>query len=759
MKKAHRSDILLGYKFTKSYYFKVWRIICKLKEYTNPNWYQKYNWKSQKYSYYSMDWIKKIITPSKAFKQWSNLHEVEEIYKQVIYAMGKKYLPTKTKLFLKRNLPSIFPTPARHVSKIINTEWDKWYEKRLDQSLDIINFAIIPYEYRIQRPQHLVHELSKLGNRAFYIESEFTFSSCTTNAQIAVTRKAENLYIVKLASSKNYFIYNDQPSNKDKKILIASLKILLREAHLINPIAKVDHPFWASIADKLGMPIIYDAMDLHSGFKENSEYNLQNEKKLLSKSDIILSTSDYLSHEFRMYDSKILSLKNAGEYHHFAPSSSTITPIPADIKKLPGPIIGYYGALADWLNVDLIEGLVKDFPHASVVLIGLVNNPSLTTLAKEYSNLHLLGEKPYSELPKYLAQFDVCLIPFKLNKLIKATNPVKIYEYFASGKPIVTTSIPELMIYKKLLYFADNPSSFSNAVKKALSEKSSTLKQSRRKIARTNTWSHRATTLQRHLLNSLYPKISVVILVYNHADLSKISIDSVIYRSKYPNLELLVVDNKSDDKTILMLQSYKGTPNLKLIFNVENYGFAKGNNIGMKLATGQYIILLNNDVRVTPGWIERLVYHARHNPSVGLVGPVTNSIGNESKIEIYYNWDNAREIEDQSADYIYAHWGETLKLRNIAAFAWLKPHAVYKKIGGLDERFGRGLFEDDDYCMRVGKAGLTILCAEDSFVHHYGGASTNWGSPEFQLLFNTNKEKFEKKWKTKWIPHRNRKNL
>jgi GT2 family glycosyltransferase len=205
-----------------------------------------------------------------------------------------------------------------------------------------------------------------------------------------------------------------------------------------------------------------------------------------------------------------------------------------------------------------------------------------------------------------------------------------------------------------------------------------------------------------------------------------------------------------------MLQAYRGRDKVKLIFNSKNYGFAKGNNIGMKKATGDYIILLNNDVRVTPGWIERLVYHAKLD-KIGLVGPVTNSIGNESKIDIDYNWNNAKQIEEKSAHYAYSHWGETLKLKNIAAFAWIIPRKVYKKIGALDEQFGKGLFEDDDYCMRVNKAKLDILCAEDAFVHHEGGASTSWGSPEFQLLFNTNKAKFEQKWKTKWTPHQYRK--
>jgi GT2 family glycosyltransferase len=390
-------------------------------------------------------------------------------------------------------------------------------------------------------------------------------------------------------------------------------------------------------------------------------------------------------------------------------------------------------------------------------LIGLVNNERLKYLATKYSNIHLLGEKPYIDLPHYLALFNVCLIPFKLTKLIQATNPVKIYEYFSSGKPVVSTSIPELLPYKKMIYMADDARGFSRAVKKALREKSTSLISDRQHIAKRNTWQHRALSLNQNLL-ALYPKVSVVILVYNNVSLSKISIDSVLSRSKYPNFEVIIVDNHSDQPTIKMLQGYKNNKQVIQIFNSDNYGFSKGNNIGMQKSTGRYIILLNNDVRVTPGWIERLVYHAKA-ANTGLVGPVTNSIGNESKINIYYNLHDEDDIEGKSADYVYAHWGETLHLNNLAAFAWIKSRQVYQTIGELDERFGRGLFEDDDYCARVRHANLDIICAEDAFIHHHGGASTHWKSSNYQQLFNENKEKFEKKWGIKWVKHKLRKGL
>ncbi len=756
MKQAKTSPIILGFAFTDSLSFRLWQILCKFKQITAYDEYRHITALTKRYTRGTDNWIKKVILPSKAFKRWLTYYSLKIRLKDKIFLTGKKYLPTVLKVFLKKHAPAYFPVPMKPIPPSIQHKWNEWVNTRSNASLDIINFGVIAYNYRIQRPQHLATEMTKLGHRVFYIENEFVYTSSHKLPQLTVTQQSDNLFVVKLSSSINYFIYRDSISEKDKKILLSSFKVLLRKARILNPVAKIDHPFWGSLVNDLSMPVIYDAMDLHAGFKETSAYNLEKEQTLLKQSDIILSSSDYLTKQFHKFKSKTLSLKNAGEYSHFAHNQILRNSPPPDFAGLKHPIIGYYGAIADWFNPDLIEGVAKSIPEASIVLIGHVSNERLLTLASRYPNIHLLGEKSYSDLPRYLASFDVCLIPFKLTKLIQATNPVKIYEYFASGKPVVATSIPELMPYKKIIYMADTVSTYVSAVKRAIKENSALKQKLRIAVAKANTWVHRAKVLEDHLLRTFYPKVSVIILVYNHSDLSKISIDTTLDRSKYPNFEVLAVDNCSDQETRKMLEQYRGRKNIRLIFNSKNYGFAKGNNIGMERARGDYLLLLNNDVRVTPGWIERLVFHAKSN-NVGLVGPVTNSIGNESKIKIRYDSENQSEMEMQSADYVYAHWGETLKLRNIAAFAWIKSRMVYNKIGGLDDRFGRGLFEDDDYCVRVGNAKLDILCAEDAFVHHYGGASTNWGSPEFKLLFNTNKTKFETKWKMKWTPHKYRK--
>lgn len=743
MPNTQSSNIQEAMIFVTTLTFPMWQKYCRFRDQMSPLIGQPHKSHIHKLSEKN---IRKYIIPSLTFKSWQKYYHL----RQSIYAQIPQPVKTHFKLLI-----SLLYFQRSSIHSSIIAEWEKWNKVRSDQSMDIINFGVISYDYRFQRPQQLSSTLAKQGNRVFYIETEYIYALTPQLAKIKVRKAAKNVYVVTLSAPANYFIYQDTPSQKGIEILFASLKLLLRRARIINPVAKMDHPFWGVLKNKLSMPVVYDVMDLHTGFKESGKTIQSKHLQLVKEADLVIASSTYLYKTLTGKNENILMLKNAGDYLHFQSAAKNLR-TPLDFMGLSGRILGYYGALSSWLDTDMIGQVAQDYPSDSLVFLGRVDNHKLTALASQYPNIHLLGEKTYQDLPKYLSHFDVCLIPFKINELIKATNPVKIYEYFASGKPVVASQIPELKEYSKLIYFGPTPLGFSRGIAQALAEQSAKLSASRQAISRKNTWEMRGTLLHKHIFKSLYPKVSVVILVYNHADLSKISIDSTLYRSLYPNLELLAVDNKSDSETLKILKTYEGKLNIRVILNPKNYGFAKGNNVGMKLATGQYIILLNNDVRVTPGWIERLVYHARGN-GVGLVGPVTNSIGNESKIDINYNWDNAKEIENKSADYTYAHWGETLKLRNIAAFAWLSPRSVYKKIGGLDEQFGRGLFEDDDYCVRVGKAGLTILCAEDAFVHHYGGASTNWGSSEFQLLFNTNKAKFEEKWGIKWTPHKYRK--
>jgi len=672
------------------------------------------------------------------------------------YNMIKRIIPFAFRKKIIKYLSKIIVFNQKNqINYAIKQEW-KHFTKKQPQEIrhDILIFSLISWNFRFQRPQQLATELNRLGHRVFYINHEFIPQRLSRSGFQAINAEkiSTKLYQINISSGSRHFIYRDIANPKDITIMLGSIKTLLNKAHIVNPIALIEHPFWYPLAQKLSMPLAYDCMDNHSGFKETSPENVTAESEMIRSTNFNIASSDYLLKYLKRHRSTdTLLVCNGTNLSHF--QEKRLTP-PDDIAKLPHPIIGYYGALANWFDTILLEKIAQHQPHASIVLIGEVTNPMVAKLAHKYSNIKLLGEKPYSAIPAYLKQFNVALIPFKINSLTKATNPVKIFEYFSQGKPTVTTYLPELKKYEKILYLSQNHTEFLKNIDLALSENTSKVT-SRFQVAAQNQWSAKAKQISEKL-SSLFPKVSIVILVYNSTQMSKDSIDTVLNRSFYPNKEIIVVDNASKPDTVRMLKKYQNNPEIKLILNRENYGFAKGNNIGTRLATGDYIVLLNNDILATPGWLERLVYHAS-SKGVGLVGPVTNSIGNEAKIDIEYDHTNRRQMERRVRKYTSQYWGKTQNLRNIAAFCWIYPKTVYDKIGELDERFGRGMFEDDDYCRRVKKAGYQILCTEDAFIHHFGGASFKQiVSREYLDLFEANKKKFESKWKIKWIPHRYR---
>jgi GT2 family glycosyltransferase len=137
---------------------------------------------------------------------------------------------------------------------------------------------------------------------------------------------------------------------------------------------------------------------------------------------------------------------------------------------------------------------------------------------------------------------------------------------------------------------------------------------------------------------------------------------------------------------------------------------------------------------------------------IGLVGPVTNSVGNEAKIDVAYS--SLEQMEDFSDRYTAQHRGRVFDISMLAMFCVAMRREVFEEIGFLDEKFGVGMFEDDDYSRRAQNLGYRTVCAEDAFVHHYGQASFKKliASGKYQELWDRNHAYFESKWGS-WKPH------
>jgi O-antigen biosynthesis protein len=236
-------------------------------------------------------------------------------------------------------------------------------------------------------------------------------------------------------------------------------------------------------------------------------------------------------------------------------------------------------------------------------------------------------------------------------------------------------------------------------------------------------------------------KTSIIILTYNKLDYTKLCIESIRKYTKEGTYEIIVVDNNSTDDTALWLNQQK---DIKTILNAENLGFPKGCNQGIEIASGENILLLNNDVIVTKSWLENMERCLYNSENVGAVGCVTNSCSYYHVINVQY--DSIEKMQEFAVQYNVPNsdlWEERLKL---VGFCMLIKKEVVDKVGILDEQFTPGNYEDDDYSARIRKAGYRLILCKDTFIHHFGSTSFKENNVAFLKLLETNRKKFEDKW-------------
>ena len=179
-------------------------------------------------------------------------------------------------------------------------------------------------------------------------------------------------------------------------------------------------------------------------------------------------------------------------------------------------------------------------------------------------------------------------------------------------------------------------------------------------------------------------RISIVIVTFNNLVFNRLCLESVLAYSEGCNYEVIVVDNGSEDGTREYLRELaRSFPNLRILFNQSNLGFAAATNQGLTCAAGELLILLNNDTIVPHGWHRRLVKHLK-DPAVGLVGPVTNRAGNEAEIDTSYRtWSQLTHFAE---DYMCDHEGMRFDIRTATMFCTALRRDVYECVGPLDEQ-------------------------------------------------------------------------
>lgn len=413
------------------------------------------------------------------------------------------YLKWVYSRLLRDRYPAQFTDCWRYPTQPLDSGVGQWLESS-GELPDVLFLPASDWHTRIQRTQHLATQLAQQGHRCFYLNPHLgrEFSSpYLTSSRRLVSRLLPNVFELHVHLSREPVYHHRRLTKAEIANVFSAIERMLKEAGSSSPVVIVSLPLWNEVAQLLkrrcGCRVIYDCHDLLAGFRNISQDMLEAESDLFALSDFVLFSARWLmdskNSEHRAVRGKSMLLRNAVRAQDFDFIHRH--------DRVGRRTVGYAGSLDFWFDVDIIRSAAERRPDWNFMLFGRVESSEIYELRK-LANVRLMGEVPYSTLRYHFASIDVCVIPFRISPLTLATNPLKLYEYFACGHPVVSSPLPEVQEYGKLVYFASDAEEFIAQLEEAMEEDNPRTAVERRLVAERESWSARCISLGRHLLDS-----------------------------------------------------------------------------------------------------------------------------------------------------------------------------------------------------------------------------------------------------------------
>jgi len=387
-------------------------------------------------------------------------HKIISIIKKdgVFTAIKKVFKYVKSRYLSKINIFSYiylkinYKKIKNEVDEILNKKYDRIILWRSSFGWDVPLF---------QRPQHISKNFANNQCLVFY-------ETTTVTDKVRTLKKIyDNLYLVNLNNNemKKLLFKELEKINKPKYIQFYSTDSTINIKMLKRYISEGYKIIYEYIDDL--SPLLVGTKELPINIKSKYEYMLQDTENVF-----VVVTADEIQKDVvaKRGKEKLVFSCNGVDYNHFAHTKDEFEYDKKFLEILEEnkPIIGYYGALASWFDYEMVKYLAKSKPEYNIVLLGIKYDDSFDKAElNKYSNIYFLGSKSYEVLPYYARCFSVCTIPFLINNITQATSPLKLFEYMALGKPIVTTAMKECKKYKSVM-IANNKEEFVELVEKSM---------------------------------------------------------------------------------------------------------------------------------------------------------------------------------------------------------------------------------------------------------------------------------------------------
>ena len=367
------------------------------------------------------------------------------------------------------------------------------------------------------RKQRFMQRFARQGNRVLYIEAQASLASVGVLRADwrrvfrwipGPRRVQENLYVATLPLVLPGFQMSIGINTLNNAFLLSLLRHWIKRLDFRRPVLWTYNPHSEGLVGKVGEQLaVYECVDELSAAKGLVRRTVvqELEGRLIKKVDVVIVTHENLYRSKESLAREIHLIPNGAEVEHFRKACLPDTPVAAEMRKIPRPIVGFLGTIQYWIDMDLLRFLALARPDWSFALIGPIGRLAQISKIEKLPNIYLLGRKRYEDLPSYLKAFDVCLNPYVLDETAMNCSPLKLYEYLATGKPVVSVDMPEARKFDGLISVGHSYSEILHLLDEAVKSKRTDpgMAASRIDAVKEHSWDHRFAQLEKALEQQL----------------------------------------------------------------------------------------------------------------------------------------------------------------------------------------------------------------------------------------------------------------